>query len=385
MEPVFPVSLVNAIASDAANRKTLLDLADIEQALQERFSEMREPIRALVLSVATGEPLLFVGPPGTAKSRLIRVFCEYIDVIKPTTENDGSNGKSATHKNGAKQDEALYFEYLLTPFTEPNELFGYFEVTEQEKKQTLRRIEDNMMQQATVVYLDEVFNGSSAILNSILAFMNERVFHDRGTRKKVKMQCMFGATNDIPTTPELRAVYDRFLLRCEVNNIAADVDKMARLFEVGWEETFGRAEPGTEAEADTRPAEPPMRRPDLLAGLKKLRNDIRTATRGDLPDHAGNRLLPNRDSSFYRKLVERVHTCRLFDYSEMSNRRLIKLLHVMLLNAMYRSVVKERATGERDAINRIELGEPEQDLLRFALDRWDDDVPHLLKFGDYDE
>ena len=147
--------------------------------------------------------MLLIGPPGTVKSRLIRAFCELIGLMD---ESDSNNRD--------------YFEYLLTPFTEPGELFGYYDISKATKG-TLERMDKGMIQHARVVYLDEVFNGSSAILNSILAFMNERIFHDRGERKPVALQCLFAATNRIPETPVLSAFFDRFLLRCKVENVRA--------------------------------------------------------------------------------------------------------------------------------------------------------------------
>ncbi len=75
----------------------------------------------------------------------------------------------------------------------------------------MKRADEGMMQNARVVYLDEVFNGSYAILNSIIAFMNERVFHDRGDIKPVAMECLFSATNQIPETSDMRAIFVRLL------------------------------------------------------------------------------------------------------------------------------------------------------------------------------
>jgi transposase len=72
---------------------------------------------------------------------------------------------------------------------------------------TLERIHaDAMMQNAHVVFLDEVFKGSSAILNALLSFMNERAFYDRGQRHRVPLQCLFAATNELPDSDELQAI-----------------------------------------------------------------------------------------------------------------------------------------------------------------------------------
>src|SRR5262249_24652897 len=150
----------------------------------------------------------------------------------------------------------------------------------------LERVTEGMMQHAQVVYLDEVFNGSSAILNSLLSFMNERVFHDRGRRTRVDLNCLFAATNRVPESPELRAVFDRFVLRCRVDNIdvrTGGPDRVHDLMAKGWTETFGQV---------TRHGE----FSGLLAEAHSFRKDIQSAT-------AKKYLVPQEGSSFYERLT----------------------------------------------------------------------------------
>ena len=200
------------LAQLAQNQHAVLDrLSKIEDVLCSRFYDMQSVIRGLVLAAATREPMLLVGPPGTGKSLLIRAFSELLGAPPAAL---------------AEADQPYYFEYLLTPFTEPGELFGYYDIRAfmqggsarqvEGAAAQLTRMDTGMLQGAGVVYLDEVFNGSSAILNSLLAFTNERKFHDRGTLVEAQWQCIFAATNDIPETAELRAIYDRFTLRQRV-------------------------------------------------------------------------------------------------------------------------------------------------------------------------
>ena len=192
-----------------AHYRTLQDLQRVHRDLDRRFAGLEDATLALILSAASGEPLLLIGPPGTAKSMLIKTFCELVGV-----DREGSASR--------------YFEYLLTPFTEPGELFGFYDPSKLTKEGTLERIHaDSMMQSAHVVFLDEVFKGSSAILNALLSFMNERAFYDRGRRHSVPLQCLFAATNELPDSDELQAIWDRFTLRCRVDNVAADRGRIA--------------------------------------------------------------------------------------------------------------------------------------------------------------
>ena len=309
------------------------DLVEMEDILGRRFTGMDDAVHALMLSVAGGEPLLLIGPPGTAKSRLIRAFCGMIGLLD---ENDPS------------KPHDLYFEYLLTPFTEPGELFGFFDIPKVVDAKRMERLDTGMMQNAEVVYLDEVFNGSSAILNSILSFLNERMFHDYGTRKKVAMECLFAATNDVPDTPELRAVFDRFVLRCHVDNIDLSPESMGQLLRKGWRETYGTHDHG--------------RFSSMMEGFKDFRHEIKRAT------DAGE-LEPSANHPYYRKLTQLIHYARQYELSEVSNRRLIKMVFLMLIHRIFQAV------KEDDFPEDMALGSAQLALMpRFFLDRFDDEL-----------
>jgi MoxR-like ATPase len=276
-----------------AHYRTLQDLQRVHRELDRRFAGLEEATHALVLAAASGEPLLLIGPPGTAKSMLIKTFCELVGV-----DREGSASR--------------YFEYLLTPFTEPGELFGFYDPSKLTKEGTLERIHaDSMMQSAHVVFLDEVFKGSSAILNALLTFMNERAFYDRGRRHNVPLQCLFAATNELPDSDELQAIWDRFTLRCRVDNVAADRGRIRDMLTKAWPLTYG---------TDSRTSSVPH----LLEELQALRETIRKTT--DL-------LSPEADS--FSILTQLVELARTHGLSQVSNRRMVKFIHVMLVNRVY--------------------------------------------------
>ena len=320
-----------------ANQTGFEELARVEEILNSRFSGLEEAVRCMVLSVASGEPLLLIGPPGTAKSKLIRAFCGLIGLVSETD-------LGADHPD--------YFEYLLTPFTEPGELFGFYNIAAAQANR-LEREDKGMMQGARVVYLDEVFNGSSAILNSILAFLNERIFHDRGVRKPVAMQCLFAATNQVPETSDLRAIFDRFVLRCPIENVEAHVEPITDLVQAGWVETFGQKSHSTELEG-------------LLDRMEAFRSSVR-----ELTSHG--HLKPEGRTSFNGALAQMVQHARQYDLSQMSNRRLVKLTYVMLVHRIYEAV---RSGDFED----IKLGEAELQLLpRYFLDRGDEEAVQKMR------
>jgi len=167
-------------------------LQEAARLLDKSFLDKQEIIRLMILSVIAGEHMVLVGPPGTAKSALIRVFSHLID--------------------------ARYFEYLLTRFTEPNELFGPVDMAAFREGQYRRRVE-GMLPEAEVVFLDEIFKANSAILNSLLTLLNERRYVHGAQSMDCPLLSVFGASNEVPNDDNLQALFDRFLLRVHSGNL----------------------------------------------------------------------------------------------------------------------------------------------------------------------
>jgi MoxR-like ATPase len=172
------------------------------------------------------------------------------------------------------------------------------------------------MQNAHVVFLDEVFKGSSAILNALLSFMNERAFYDRGRRHQVPLQCLFAATNELPESDELQAIWDRFTLRCRVDNVAANRGRIQEMLAKAWPLTYGLDEA---PQARSRAAAP-----HLLPALQALRESIRGA--------AG---LFDAESETLAVITQLVELVRTHGLSQISNRRMVKFIYVMLVHRVY--------------------------------------------------
>lgn len=184
------------LAAEASGLRAKLDR--FRTALGRWFVGKQALIDLMVVAAVAQEPILLVGPPGTAKSDLVLKFR---DAMGLSPEN--------------------YFEYMLTRFTEPSEVFGPVDVNELRAGRYLRRV-SGKLPTAPLVFLDEVFKSNSAILNSLLTVINERKFYQDGVPLPVALKILFAATNEIPEHAELAALKDRFCLKAACRPVQED-------------------------------------------------------------------------------------------------------------------------------------------------------------------
>jgi MoxR-like ATPase len=171
-------------------------LKTIREELRQSFIERGELIDGALAALLSSHHVLIIGPPGTAKSMLADELCRRIE---------GAN----------------YFQWLLTRFTTPEEIFGAVSLKALEQDD-YRRVTSHKLPEAHIAFLDEVFKANSSILNALLALINERHFHNGKEIMRVPLLTLFGASNELPEEEELTALYDRFLVRFVVNYIAED-------------------------------------------------------------------------------------------------------------------------------------------------------------------
>src|SRR5262249_9348440 len=139
--------------------------------------------------------------------------------------------KSALIRQFALAVHGRYFEYLLTRFPEPNEIFGPIDLLRL-RAGTVATVTTGMLPEAEFVFLDELFNANSAILNNLLTVLNERVYRRGAEVHRLPMLSLFSASNQLSEDEALRALFDRFLLRCHVDQLRRDA--MPQLLTAGW-------------------------------------------------------------------------------------------------------------------------------------------------------
>lgn len=183
--------------------------ARIRMALEQAGAglvERESLLEVMALAAVAQEHVLIIGPPGTAKSQAARRLSQLL------------GGRC--------------FEYLLGRFTEPSELFGPVDLRRL-KEGVVETATAGMLPEADVAFLDEVFQGSTAILNTLLGILNERSFRRGQTSVACPLRICIAASNALPEDVALAAFADRFLVRQFVQPVADP--RLEDLLESGWQ------------------------------------------------------------------------------------------------------------------------------------------------------
>lgn len=172
-------------------------LVAVQQALCATFAERHGAIQCIMLGALTQSNSFLVGPPGAAKSAIFDGFLSAF--------------------SGARK-----FSRLVTKFGTEDEYFGPVRLSALKEDRWERNLTGRMAG-VEVAFLDEVFKGSDAVLNTLLTAMNERTYQGL----PIPLRMVVGASNELPEEESLAPMYDRFLLRDVVDYIDADATWMA--------------------------------------------------------------------------------------------------------------------------------------------------------------
>jgi MoxR-like ATPase len=260
------------------------------------FVQKQHLIDLMCVAAVAQEPLLLVGPPGTAKSDLVLKFKDALGI--------------------ADED---YYEYMLTRFTEPSEIIGPIDINQLREGRYIRR-EQGKLPTARLGFLDEIFKSNSAILNILLTIINEKKFYQDGVPQPVRLRVLFAATNEVPEHGELGALKDRFVLKAE--SLSVQDEHFEELIDMGLRSETYRAlgqRPWCEGHA-------------TLDDLIKANRYLHMLFARQSPDGQGDRKLFFPDDVFreYRRLVKTlVREDKLF----VSDRKLVKLYKLLRARA----------------------------------------------------
>jgi MoxR-like ATPase len=179
-------------------------LQQVESLLNRLVVGHEDAVRALMLGLVAREHVVMIGPPGTAKSYLALSLARLL--------------------------QARYYTYLMTRYTTYDEIFGPVDMSALAQSGELRRRWSSIIS-SDVVFLDEIFKASSAILNALLSLMQERAVYDpiSGTSVQARLWSLIAASNETPSDEELQALYDRFAVRAFISYLDDDAKILSAL------------------------------------------------------------------------------------------------------------------------------------------------------------